>query len=84
MQAADDDPERRARLERLVRTLDRIRMRTEYERELSRALVEAERLGAHRERTRCAEWMENVVAGDEGAQLAMRELARALRQSGYG
>lgn len=84
MQAADDDPERRARLERLVRTLDRIRMRTEYERELLRALVEAERLGAQRERSRCAAWMEAVVTGDDGAELAVRELARALRQSGYG
>lgn len=78
----DDDPERSRRLDRLVRMLGRIRMRTERELELDRALQESERVGARRERERCAAWLESLDCDDPGITLMLLEVARALRAHG--
>lgn len=69
-------------MERLVRMLNRINRRTERDQELAHFLREAERVGAKRERERCAEWLESLECGDDGLELLLSEVARALRKRG--
>ncbi len=79
MKPTDADRNRR---ERLIKILGRVRLRTEREAELARALEASERVGAQRERARCASWLESLACGDDGLHLLLQEVARALRQRG--
>lgn len=62
--------------------LVRIHKRTERDEELVRAMLEAERIGARRERERCASFLESLDCGDDGLELLLVEVARALRKRG--
>jgi hypothetical protein len=82
MTSAAGDRNRRERLDRLAKLLDRVRMKTERDAELYRALEESERAGARRERERCAAWLESLECGDDATSLLVQKLARALRCRG--
>lgn len=82
MDASEPDAQRQSRLDRLRKVLERARMRTAADREILRALEESEHVGAKRERENCATWLESLQCGDDGLDLMLRHLARAVRERG--